>query len=394
MPALIPLGAAVIGGGASLLAAGKATGAAKDNAALTAQTAAQNAQLIRDTQAQNAGLANDQKTQNADTITAAQQANQGVFTNAADQAGQYYIGGAQGAQGALQQGYDTARGDIGGFSSLAGQSIDSALAQNTALYQPYTDAGKSATTAISALLGTGGDPAAQQQAFQNWRDSTGYKFQLQSGSDAVATNKAAQGLLRSGSALKGLDQYGQNLGSTTFQTYLGNLTGQQGVGLNATNALANLNASAGSQKSNLYANEGSQFANLATGYGQNSASLNTTLGNALAGNTTNLGGNLASNNTNAANALVSSNTGLTGSLISGNNNATNALVNNASSSTGAIAGYNQSAANTSANALTSFGNQAVGTAGYLYGTQPNALGSSYAGKPQTIPALSYANGYG
>jgi hypothetical protein len=51
------------------------------------------------------------------------------------------------------------------------------------------------------------------------------------------------GLLRSGSTLKALTKYGQDLGTGDFQTYLGNLQGQQGVGLSGANALAGVGQS-------------------------------------------------------------------------------------------------------------------------------------------------------
>lgn len=84
------------------------------------------------------------------------------------------------------------------------------------------------TSAIGGLLGLGGgDP----QAFQKYRNSDGYNFLLDSGSKAITNNAAAHGLLNSGSTLKALTQYGQNLGSTQLQSYLGNLSDYAKLGL-------------------------------------------------------------------------------------------------------------------------------------------------------------------
>lgn len=63
----------------------------------------------------------------------------------------------------------------------------------------------------------------QNPAFQNYLNSTGYKFQLQQGQDAINSNSAAKGLLNSGATAKALTSYGQNLGSNYFNTYLGQL---------------------------------------------------------------------------------------------------------------------------------------------------------------------------
>jgi hypothetical protein len=73
----------------------------------------------------------------------------------------------------------------------------------------------------AGLLGLGGgDPAA----FQKYLNSSGYKFMLDSGSKAITGNAAARGLLNSGSTLKALTQFGQDLGSTKLDNYLGQLS--------------------------------------------------------------------------------------------------------------------------------------------------------------------------
>jgi hypothetical protein len=174
-------------------------------------------------------------------------------------------------------------------------------------------------------LGLGGDAKAQQAAFDTWKNSTGFDFQLQTGADAVASNKATQGLLRSGSAAKSLTKFGQDLGSTYFGNYLNALSGQQQVGLTATGAMAGNNTGAANALTGIYTGQGSALAsnanqygtntagaastlstnqaNLASGYGKDSATLATNQGSALAGNYQNTAGNIAANNTNSANAL-------------------------------------------------------------------------------------------
>jgi hypothetical protein len=100
----------------------------------------------------------------------------------------------------------------------------------------YINRGNSAGNAQADLLGLNGAAGsdAASPAYQNYLNSTGYKFQLKSGQDAIGGSAASRGILNSGSTAKALTQYGQNLASTGFDNYLGHLSGvsQQGqVGL-------------------------------------------------------------------------------------------------------------------------------------------------------------------
>lgn len=79
--------------------------------------------------------------------------------------------------------------------------------------------------AIAGLLGQGPNSAANQAAFNNYLGSTGYQFQLGQGTQAINSNAASRGLLDSGANAKALTGYGQNLASTTFNNYLGQLGG-------------------------------------------------------------------------------------------------------------------------------------------------------------------------
>lgn len=84
--------------------------------------------------------------------------------------------------------------------------------------------GTNASNDLAALLGVGGDPAAQQQALQNWQNSTGYQFGLNQGTGAITGSNATKGLLDSGATAKALDTYGQNYANTQYQNYLNPLT--------------------------------------------------------------------------------------------------------------------------------------------------------------------------
>jgi hypothetical protein len=87
-------------------------------------------------------------------------------------------------------------------------------------------------------------------AFKNYLNSTGYNFQLDQGTRALTGSAAARGIQNSGATAKALTSYGQNLASTTFNNYLGNLNGlntQQQNTANAGTAAAGQVGTAGTQ---------------------------------------------------------------------------------------------------------------------------------------------------
>lgn len=91
------------------------------------------------------------------------------------------------------------------------------------------------------LLGTQPVTDQTKTAFNNYLNSTGYNFNMDQGTRAITGSAAAKGLLNSGGTAKALTSYGQGLGSSYFNNYLGqlnNLNTQQtntaGQGINAT----------------------------------------------------------------------------------------------------------------------------------------------------------------
>lgn len=127
---------------------------------------------------------------------------------------------------------------------------------------------------------TGGN--AQQQAnnaFDIFRDSSGYQFRMDEGNKSLNALNAARGTLDSGSAVKSALQYGQNIGSQEFGNYMGYLGNQQGVGLSAASAVAGV---------------GQNYANSVTGINQNNATTQGNLALQQGQNTNNMLGGLAS----------------------------------------------------------------------------------------------------
>lgn len=127
-------------------------------------------------------------------------------------------------------------GDIfgnGGILSGGGSSKSSSTNQaypylQGALGGTVGQGGK-AGTQIADMLGLNGAPQ-QNQGFQNWQNSTGYKFGLDQGMQSITGNAATQGLLNSGSTLKAMNTYGQNYADSKYGDYMSQLQGLLGSG--------------------------------------------------------------------------------------------------------------------------------------------------------------------
>lgn len=126
-----------------------------------------------------------------------------------------------------------------GGSKSTQSSGNNAFEQIKGLMSGNVGAGNNAFSTMSALLGLGGDKAAADGAFKNYLDSSGYNFMMDSGSKAITGNAASKGLLQSGSTGKALTEFGQNLGKTKFDDFLGQLGGLFKGGLDSAGLIAN-----------------------------------------------------------------------------------------------------------------------------------------------------------
>ncbi|GEC33560.1 hypothetical protein N181_25275 [Sinorhizobium fredii USDA 205] len=104
-------------------------------------------------------------------------------------------------------------------------------------YDPYTSAGRDATSMYSNALGLGGDDgtAAAQGAFQA---GPGYDFAMDQGTQAALRGASAAGMLNSGNTLTALTQYGQGLANQEYGSWLDRLQGLSSQGLSATGGQA------------------------------------------------------------------------------------------------------------------------------------------------------------
>lgn len=99
---------------------------------------------------------------------------------------------------------------------------------------------------IASLLGLNGSDAGAQ-AFDQFRGSSGYNFVRDEGVRGITGNKAASGLLNSGSTLKAISGYSSNLANQYLTNYLSGLMGLSDSGLRAGQILAQAGNTANSQ---------------------------------------------------------------------------------------------------------------------------------------------------
>jgi len=146
---------------------------------------------------------------------------------------------------------------VGAASNLntANQS-DKALKQQLAAQQkgiaaldPYAQTGQSANSQLAKLLGI--DPNADASTIQDaLRNTPGYQFQLDQGTQALDRSAAARGGLFSGRAAKELQQFGQGLGDQTYQSAIANLRPSVGTGLTAASGQAGIYDNVGDLQAN------------------------------------------------------------------------------------------------------------------------------------------------
>jgi hypothetical protein len=237
----IALGATALGAGASAISSNKASKRA--------------AQTSQDTTASNNALARDIYGQNKQTLS--------PFVNRGNVAGDQInallgLGGSQEMGGPAAMPQPNAMSQFGGYSPAGYGDITGNF--RGASMAPYADAGMpygigdgfvSAGTMDGGMINATGNTMgqmptqtgqtatqAQNAAFDNFRNSTGYQFRLGEGLDAVGSTYAGIGGLQSGAAMRGITDYGQNFASNEFGNYINALGNQQAVGAGGASALA------------------------------------------------------------------------------------------------------------------------------------------------------------
>lgn len=111
--------------------------------------------------------------------------------------------------------------------------------QNAAALSPYQARGGVAGDYLQGLYGLPqGNTGGARDAFANYIANSDYGFKFGTGTNALNSGYAAQGTLQSGAAMKGLEQFRQNLQSGYRNEFANGLDNQQAVGLGAASAQA------------------------------------------------------------------------------------------------------------------------------------------------------------
>lgn len=148
------------------------------------------------------------------------------------------------------------------------------LERQIGLQEPFRQGGLTAQNKIMELLGLGGDTTSAEygsaaKAFGNdqFQQDPGYTFRQEEGMKALERSAAARGGLLSGSAMKGIQRFGQGLASQEYQNAfnryqiersarLNPLQSMMGSGQSATNVITGNIGSAGANEQNAIMNSG------------------------------------------------------------------------------------------------------------------------------------------
>lgn len=144
----------------------------------------------------------------------------GLFgSNSADKAAQAQANAANRATDLQRYMYDTSRADT----------------------LPWLEAGKTALGTYMSELGIGDGAKGPSNAFQA---TPGYEFRVSEGRKGVLNSLSAMGMKNSGSALKALERFSQDIASEEYDNWLNRIAGVAGQGQNQANSNAQSSANA------------------------------------------------------------------------------------------------------------------------------------------------------
>ena len=222
----------------------------------------------------------------------------------AQQAQQAIQQGQQQAAGALQQGQTQGVNALQAGQTGALGALQDYYNQGVGYQQPYMQAGTQATNQLAAMYAPGGQYGQMPTAAQLQMDPS-YAWRFQQGQQATQNAIAAGlgGASVGGSALKAINDYGQNAASQEYsnaynrfmqqaQLQTGALQNIAGTGAGAANQATALAGQTGANQANLYANTGQNLASTYGTTGSNLANTYTGADQQLAANYNALGQNI------------------------------------------------------------------------------------------------------
>ena len=129
-------------------------------------------------------------------------------------------------------------------AEAAARQQESAFEKQAALQEPFRQGGLTAQNEIMQLLGIGGDKTAagygsMGKAFgaSDFQQDPGYAFRQAEGMKALERSAAARGGLMSGSTMKGIQRFGQDLASQEYQNAFNRYQVERAAKLNPLQSL-------------------------------------------------------------------------------------------------------------------------------------------------------------
>lgn len=172
------------------------------------------------------------------------------------------------------KGGDSDAGDMIKYGEEAQKTLEESKKVARADYQPYVDAGKSASTALMQQMGLYGDSStpgygslSKRFSAADFQKDPGYDFRLGEGNKALSRQLAASGKYMTPEAAKALTEYNQNYASDEFNNAYNRYTndssniysrlfGLSGQGLQAVGGQANAELGSGALISDVSLQQG------------------------------------------------------------------------------------------------------------------------------------------
>lgn len=172
----------------------------------------------------------------------------------------------------------------------AGDAQERMFAKQVELQEPFRQGGLTAQQEIMKLLGLGGDAnapgygsMAKPFGMDQFQADPGYAFRQSEGMRALERSASARGNLLSGSTLKGIQRFGQDLASQEYQNAFNRYQVERAARLNPLQSLMGSGQSSANVLTGAAGNLGQGLANAELAAGQARASGYVGQANALAG---------------------------------------------------------------------------------------------------------------
>ncbi|WP_260482367.1 hypothetical protein [Sphingomicrobium flavum] len=165
-----------------------------------------------------------------------------------------FLGGVIGAGKAKKQSRKAMQAQIDALNR--GIDVqDAQFRQTREDFSPFREAGYSGLSGLGDLVGINGDES-QQAAIEALYSSPFYQSLYRNGEEALLQTAAATGGMRGGNTQRGLADFGADTLMRTIDRQLASLGGLAGMGMGATESVANFGQQHANNVTNLYGQQG------------------------------------------------------------------------------------------------------------------------------------------